>query len=45
MKLFFASLIAAAVMFGGCSSKEINETTEDIGKDIGNFVDKVTEQR
>ena len=45
MKLFLASLIAVAVMFGGCSSKEMGDTTEGIGKDIGNFVDKVTEQR
>ena len=40
--MVFALLTAAA--FSGCSSKEINETTDSITTDIKNFGEKVTEQ-
>jgi hypothetical protein len=41
--MVFSALIALAV-FGGCSSKQINETADSISTDIKNFGEKVTEQ-
>ena len=34
-----------AIGFGGCSSKEINDTSSEIGNDIGEFTDKIFKQR
>jgi len=42
-ELFVAALMAAA-LFGGCSTKQINETADSIATDIKNFGEKVTEQ-
>lgn len=39
--LFFVLLIG----LGGCSSKEVNDTSHEIGNDIGDFTDKILKQR
>ncbi|MEJ2468598.1 MAG: hypothetical protein P8Y65_03795 [Campylobacterales bacterium] len=36
--------LLAAVLFGGCSTKQINETADSITTDIKDFGEKVTEQ-
>jgi len=45
-KIISGIFLAIALMatFGGCSSKQINETADSIGSDIKRFGEKVTEQ-
>lgn len=42
---FFLIFILAWAVFSGCSSTQINDTTETIANDVKDFGDKVTEQR
>ena len=42
--LFLCAAMTSAVLFGACSSKQINETADAIGSDISRFADKVTAQ-
>ncbi|MBD3801175.1 MAG: hypothetical protein IE886_07020 [Campylobacterales bacterium] len=43
MGVLFAALLALA-LFGGCSGKQVNDTTNSIVDDVKNFGEKVTEQ-
>lgn len=40
----FLLLITAIAAFGGCSSKQINETTDSIIGDVKDLGEKATEQ-
>ncbi|WP_345970722.1 hypothetical protein WCX72_02610 [Sulfurimonas sp. HSL1-6] len=43
MGMVFAALLALA-LFGGCSGKQVNDTTNSIVNDVKQFGHKVTEQ-
>lgn len=47
MKLMAVMIVAmlTACTIGGCSSKQINETTDEIVTDVKDFGEKVTEKR